>query len=48
MRLEIERHRATGKVKLKLPLFQDGRDDMDMYLTTFERLMTVQKYPENA
>ena len=36
-----------SNIKLKLPVFQDGRDDMDAYLTSFERLMGVQKIPEN-
>ena len=60
MRLEFERQKGnvdkdttpnptgSGRPKLKLPVFQDGRDDMDIYLTTFERLMTVQKYPEST
>ena len=36
-----------NNIKLKLPVFQDGRDDMDAYLTSFEILMGVQKIPEN-
>ena len=37
---------SVRKLKLKMNVFQDGRDDMDAYLTSFERMSIAQKSPE--
>ena len=34
---------SVRKLKLKMNVFQDGRDDMDAYLTSFERMSIAQK-----
>ncbi|XP_041368372.1 uncharacterized protein LOC121382814 [Gigantopelta aegis] len=36
---------GVHKAKLNMHTFQDGKDDMDAYLTSFERMLTVQKSP---
>jgi len=48
MSQSLNMSRSTGKshVKLKMPYFDDGKDDMDAYLRRFERVVQVQEHDE--